>query len=72
MADTRDAGTDGVPGAGDVRMDSAAGRWVLTATVLGSGMAMLDSTVVNLALPRIGEDLDAGFSHCSGSSTPTH
>jgi EmrB/QacA subfamily drug resistance transporter len=50
------------PDAGDVRMDSAAGRWVLTATVLGSGMAMLDSTVVNLALPRIGEDLDAGFS----------
>ena len=39
-----------------------AGRWVLTATVLGSGMAMLDGTVVNLALPRIGEDLDAGFS----------
>jgi EmrB/QacA subfamily drug resistance transporter len=25
-------------------------------------MAMLDGTVVNLALPRIGEDLDAGFS----------
>jgi EmrB/QacA subfamily drug resistance transporter len=50
------------PDAGDVRMDSATGRWVLTATVLGSGMAMLDSTVVNLALPSIGKDLDAGFS----------
>jgi EmrB/QacA subfamily drug resistance transporter len=45
----------------DVTLDSPQGRWVLTATVLGSGMAMLDSTVVNLALPRIGEDLDAGF-----------
>ncbi|GGZ13985.1 MFS transporter [Streptomyces inusitatus] len=31
---------------------------VLT-TVLGSTMAMLDSTVVNVALPRIGEDLNA-------------
>ena len=45
-----------------MRLDTAAGRWVLTATVLGSGMAMLDGTVVNLALPRIGDDLDAGFS----------
>ena len=49
-------------GAGDVRLETAAGRWVLATTVLGSSMAMLDSTVVNLALPRIGEDLDAGFS----------
>jgi len=28
---------------------------------MGSGMAMLDGTVVNLALPRMGEDLDASF-----------
>ena len=47
---------------GDLRMGSAAGRWVLLATVLGSGLAMLDATVVNVALGRIGEDLDAGFS----------
>lgn len=39
---------------------SAQGRWVLTATVLGSGIAFLDSTVVNVALPHIGADLDAG------------
>lgn len=38
---------------------SARGRWVLTATVLGSGIAMLDSTVVGIALPRIGEDFHA-------------
>jgi EmrB/QacA subfamily drug resistance transporter len=31
---------------------------VLAATVLGSGIAFLDSTVVNVALPHIGEDLD--------------
>ena len=49
------------PDAGDVRLDTAAGRWVLAATVLGSGMAMLDATVVNLALRRIGEDFDAEF-----------
>ena len=36
---------------------SAAGRWVLLATVLGSSLAFIDATVVNIALPAIGEDL---------------
>ena len=40
---------------------SARGRWVLLATILGSGLAQLDATVVNVALPRIGENLDAGL-----------
>ncbi|MDQ8701637.1 MFS transporter [Streptomyces sp. LHD-70] len=44
---------------GALRTRSAAGRWVLLTTVLGSAMALLDSTVVNVALPRIGADLDA-------------
>ncbi|REK88185.1 MFS transporter [Streptomyces inhibens] len=44
---------------GGVRLASAQGRWVLATAVLGSGMAMLDSTVVNIALPRIGTDLNA-------------
>jgi EmrB/QacA subfamily drug resistance transporter len=44
-----------------LRVGEARGRWVLLATVLGSSMAMLDGTVVNLALPRIGADLDASF-----------
>lgn len=39
--------------------DSRPGRWVLLATVLGSGMALLDGSVVNVALRSIGEDLDA-------------
>src|SRR5207302_151221 len=39
---------------------SARGRWVILATVLGSGMAFLDSTVVNIALPRIGTDPGLG------------
>ncbi|RPK48497.1 Multidrug resistance protein stp [Streptomyces sp. ADI92-24] len=40
-----------------IRVASAAGHWVVLTTVLGSSMAMLDSTVINVALPRIGEDL---------------
>jgi EmrB/QacA subfamily drug resistance transporter len=43
----------------DVRLASPQGRWILLTTVLGSSMALLDSTVVNIALPRIGRDLDA-------------
>lgn len=40
--------------------DSAAGRWLVAVTVAGTGMAFLDGTVVNVALPEIGRDLDAG------------
>ncbi|MET9759506.1 MFS transporter [Streptomyces sp. NPDC006372] len=46
----------------DVRLASPQGKWILLTTVLGSSMAMLDSTVVNVALPRIGRDLDASLS----------
>ncbi|WP_371598862.1 MFS transporter [Streptomyces sp. NBC_00564] len=42
-----------------VRISSPTGKWILLTTVLGSSMAMLDSTVVNVALPRIGRDLNA-------------
>jgi len=47
-------------GESGLAFSSARGRWVLAATVLGSGIAFLDSTVVNVALPHIGEDLDTG------------
>jgi EmrB/QacA subfamily drug resistance transporter len=33
-------------------------RWILLATVLGSGVAFLDTTVVNVALATIGTELD--------------
>jgi EmrB/QacA subfamily drug resistance transporter len=46
---------------GLLRLDSARGRWVLTAAVLGSGVVLLDGTVVNVALPALGRDLDADF-----------
>ncbi len=36
-------------------------RWILAAAVLGSGIVFLDSTVVNVALPRIGHDLPRLF-----------
>src|SRR5258708_16492714 len=32
-------------------------RWTLIAAILGSGIVFLDSTVVNVALPRIGREL---------------
>lgn len=35
------------------------GRWILLAAVLGSGIVFLDSTVVNVALPAIGRDLES-------------
>ena len=47
--------------AGTLKLGTAQGRWVVLATVLGSSMAMLDGTVVNVALPRIGADLGASL-----------
>lgn len=43
-----------------LRFGSTAGRWTLAATVIGSGIALLDSTVVGIALPRIGVDFSVG------------
>jgi EmrB/QacA subfamily drug resistance transporter len=42
-----------------LRYTSGSGRWVLAATVLGSGIAALDATVVGIALPAIGRDFHA-------------
>src|SRR5215472_2914969 len=44
-----------------LQVSSRVGRWVLLATVLGSSMVLLDSTVVNVALPAIGRDLGASL-----------
>jgi EmrB/QacA subfamily drug resistance transporter len=43
-----------------VRFGTPTGRWVLTASVLGSGIAALDATVVGIALPTIGRDFHVG------------
>ncbi|PWU48260.1 MFS transporter [Micromonospora sp. S4605] len=45
-----------------LRLGTTAGRGTLLAAVLASGMVFLDSTVVNVALPRLGADLDATVS----------
>jgi len=42
-----------------VRMGTAPARWILAASILATGMAFLDGTVVNVALRAIGADLDA-------------
>jgi EmrB/QacA subfamily drug resistance transporter len=49
------------PASPALRLSTAPGRWVVTATVLGSGMAALDATVVGIALPAIGRDFHAGI-----------
>jgi EmrB/QacA subfamily drug resistance transporter len=56
MTDTASAAAAGTAG---LRLKSAQGRWVVAATVLGSGMAALDATVVGIALPAIGRDFHA-------------
>ncbi|WP_247826290.1 MFS transporter [Arthrobacter antioxidans] len=45
----------------EIRVKTASGRWILLATVLGSGIAGIDATVVNIALPTIGLDLGTDF-----------
>ena len=43
-------------------LSSPGGRWVVVAAALGSGVAFLDGSVVNVALPAIGRELGGGFS----------
>ncbi|MEE6280766.1 MFS transporter [Georgenia sunbinii] len=45
----------------EVSLRSARGRWVVLAATLGSAVALLDGTVVNVALRPIGLDLDASL-----------
>ena len=44
---------------------------VLLTMCFALAMAMLDNTVVNVALPTISEDLGPASATCSGSSTAT-
>ena len=41
------------------KRQTATGRWVLATTILGSSVAFIDGTVVNVALPALQEDLGA-------------
>src|SRR5690606_37096924 len=57
----RVCGVSDPSGSVGVRLGTATGRGVLLAAVLGSGMTMLDGTVVNVALRTIGDELDASL-----------
>jgi len=59
VSETTASQTGSAPSPPGLRMKSAQGRWVVAATVLGSGMAALDATVVGIALPAIGRDFHA-------------
>src|SRR4051794_33939349 len=52
-----------------LRYSTPAGRWVLTAAVLGSGLAALDSVVVGIALPAIGTEFGVGVDALQWVST---
>ena len=45
----------------EIRFASNQGKWVLAAAILGSGIAFLDSSVVNTALPSIKQEFDASL-----------
>jgi EmrB/QacA subfamily drug resistance transporter len=48
--------------ASDARvLDPRIGRWTLVASILGSSMAFIDGSVVNVALPAIQHDLGGGL-----------
>jgi EmrB/QacA subfamily drug resistance transporter len=54
---------EGTSGASSgVAFESGPGRWLIAVAVAGSGMAFLDGTVVNVALPDIGSDFNASTS----------
>ena len=55
------ASTPRADASGLVAYGSPAGRWIVGSTVLGSGIAAIDATVVGIALPSIGRQLHASF-----------
>lgn len=56
-----EAPSDTLPVVVAIVLASRVGRGIVAAAVLGSGMAMLDGTVVNVALVRIGTELGASL-----------
>ena len=57
------------PADGLLELSSGRGRVLLATVALGSGIAMLDGTVVNIALRQIGFDLDASLAELQWVST---
>ena len=50
------------PAAEPVALGTPAGRWLVVVTVLASGVAFLDATAVQVALPAIGREFDSSLS----------
>jgi EmrB/QacA subfamily drug resistance transporter len=50
-----------MPAAGEISYRSRPGRWILVATIAGSGVVFLDASVVNVALPAIASDFQTGL-----------
>ena len=46
----------------NLRLSDASGRWLVVVTAAGSGLVLLEGTVVSVALPAIGSELDASMS----------
>lgn len=42
-----------------VSLGSAAGKWIMTSTILASAMAFIDATVLNVVLPALQKSLNA-------------
>jgi EmrB/QacA subfamily drug resistance transporter len=62
MSVETDRDRDAPEGGPGLRYGTPAARWVLTATALGSGIAFLDGSVVNVALPAISDDFGTSIS----------
>lgn len=50
----------------EIAYASRTGRWVLVTTILGSGLASLDASVVGVALPSIGRELHEDLAALQG------
>ena len=53
-----------------VALGTGQGRWLVAVTVLASGMAFVDATAVQVALPAIGRDLGASLSLAARPTPP--
>jgi hypothetical protein len=60
MATFPHANDPGAPSGGVVER-SPSGVWILVATILGSSMAFVDGSAVNVALPIMQQELGATF-----------
>jgi MFS family permease len=61
MTHSRASGDDDTAPGGILALSSAAGRWTVAASVIGSGAVFFESTIVTVALPAIGREFAAGI-----------